>query len=129
MSNYAKWLIRISAVYSLIGAMLGSDLAGRKDYSMVPSHAHILVVGWLTLFAYGIFYYVFKEISMKKTAKLHAWTALLGGGLMPLSMLIYYKNETTFTTILFISTASILLLSIILFTVIVFFDKKVFHRN
>jgi hypothetical protein len=129
LANYAKWLIRIASVYSLIGAMIGSDLAGRKDYSMVPGHAHILVVGWLTLFAYGIFYYVFKEISMKKTAKLHAWTSLLGGGLMPLSMLIYYKNETTLTTIMFISTASILLLAIILFTVLVFFDKKIFPRN
>lgn len=129
MSNYAKWLIRISAVYSLIGALIGSDLAGRKDYSMVPGHAHILVVGWLTLFAYGIFYYVFKEVSMQKTAKLHAWTSLLGGGLMPLSMLIYYKSENTLTTLMFISTAAVLLLAIILFTVIVFFDKKIFNRN
>ena len=129
LSNYAKWLIRISAVYALIGAMIGSDLAGRKDYSMVPSHAHILVVGWLTLFAYGIFYCVFKEISMKKTAKLHAWTSLIGGGLMPLSMLLYYKNENSFTTLMFIVTASVLLLAIILFTVIVFFDKKIFNRN
>lgn len=129
MVTYSKWLIRISAVYSLIGAMIGSDLAGRKDYTMVPGHAHILVVGWLTLFAYGIFYYVFKEISMKKTAKLHAWTSLIGGGLMPISMLVYYKNENTLTTITFISSASILLLAIILFTILLFFDKKIFTRN
>jgi len=129
MENYAKWLIRIAAIYSLIGALLGSDLAGGKDFSMIPGHAHILVVGWLTLFAYGIFYYVFKEISMKKTAKLQAWTSILGGGLMPLSMLIYYKNKTAFTTVMFIVTASILLLAIILFTVLVFFDKKIFQRS
>jgi len=129
LTNYAKWLIRISALYALIGVLLGSDLAGRKDYSLVPSHAHILVVGWLTLFAYGIFYYVFKEISMKKTAKLHAWSSLIGGGLMPISMLIYYKNETTFTTVAFIVSASVLLLAIILFAVLVLFDKKIFSRN
>jgi len=129
LTNYAKWLIRIAAVYSLIGALLGSDLAGRKDFSMVPGHAHILVVGWLTLFAYGVFYFIFKDINMKKTAKLQAWTSLLGGGLMPLSMLIYYKNETSLTTLMFILTAAILLLAIILFTVLVFFDKKVFARD
>lgn len=129
MTNYAKWLIRISAVYALIGALIGSDLAGRNDYSLVPSHAHILVVGWLTLFAYGIFYYVFKDVSMKKTAKLHAWTSLIGGGAMPLSMMIYYKSMNAFTTVLFISTATILLLAIILFAVIVFFDKKVFSAK
>jgi hypothetical protein len=129
MTKYSKWLMRISAVYALIGALLGSDLAGRKDYAMVPGHAHILVVGWLTLFAYGIFYYLFQEIGMKRTAKLQAWTSLIGGGLMPLSMIVYYKNENTLTMITFISSASILLLAIILFAVLVFFDKKLFTRN
>ena|SRR5690554_2852376 len=129
MIVYSKWLIRISAIYAVIGAMIGSDIAGRNDYTMVPGHAHILVVGWLTLFAYGIFYYVFKEISMKKTAKLHAWTSLIGGGLMPLSMLFYYKMENTATTITFITTASILLLGMILFVVLLFFDKKLFSSN
>jgi|BenlonsequeITSRD_1030534.scaffolds.fasta_scaffold00774_15 hypothetical protein len=129
MQHYGKWLIRIAAVYALIGAMIGSDLAGRKDYTMVPGHAHILVVGWLSLFAYGIFYHIFKEIGMKRTAKLQAWSSLIGGGLMPLSMLIYYKIENTFTTLLFIVTASVLLLAIILFAVLVFFDKKIFARS
>lgn len=129
MQKYGAWLIRISAVYALIGALIGSDLAGRKDYALVPGHAHILVVGWLSLFAYGIFYHVFKEIGMKRTAILQAWTSLLGGGLMPLSMLIYYKSENTFTTLLFIVTAAVLLLAIILFTVLVFFDKNIFARN
>lgn len=45
---------------------------------------------------------------------------------MPLSMMIYYKSMNTFTTILFISTATVLLLAIILFAILVFFDKKVF---
>lgn len=48
---------------------------------------------------------------------------------MPLCMLLYYKNETALTTFLFIASATVLLVSIILFTVLVFFDKKVFTRN
>jgi hypothetical protein len=129
MMNYSKWFMRIAAIYALIGALIGSDVAGRKDYTMVPGHAHILVVGWLTLFAYGMFYYVFKEIGMKRTAKLHVWTSLIGGGLMPLSMLVYNMNENTITMIAFISSASILLLAMILFVVLLFFDKKIFARN
>ena len=129
MTNYSKWLMRIAAIYALIGSLLGSDIAGRKDYTLVPGHAHILVVGWLTLFAYGIFYYVFKEIGMKRTAKLHAWTSLIGGGLMPLSMLVYYTNENTLTLITFISSASVLLLAIFLFVVLLFFDKKLFAQK
>jgi len=129
MRSYSKWLIRISAIYALIGALMGSDIAGRKDYTMVPAHAHILVVGWLTLFAYGIFYYVFKNISMMKTAKLQAWTSLIGGGLMPIGMLAYYKAENTVTLLGFIVPACILLAAIFLFLVILFFDKKLFASD
>lgn len=128
-NNYSKWLIRISAIYALIGALIGSDMAGRKDYDLVPGHAHILVVGWLTLVVYGIFYHVFKEISMKKIAKLHAWTSLIGGGLMPLMMLLYNKVENPVTLIAFIVTASILLLAMFLFAILVFFDKSLFSRK
>ncbi|GGD81944.1 hypothetical protein GCM10010911_45080 [Paenibacillus nasutitermitis] len=96
---------------------------------MVPAHAHILVVGWLTLFAYGIFYYVFKEIQMIRTAKLHAWTSLIGGGLMPMGMLVYYQSENTATLLSFIIPAVILLIAIILFIIILFFDKKLFARK
>lgn len=130
MQNYSKWLMRISAIYALIGAFIGSDLAGREDYTMVPAHAHILVVGWLTLFAYGLFYRICnKEISMLKTAKWQAWAALLGGGLMPLGMLLYYKAENTATLLAFIVPASVLLAAIALFAVILFFDKKLFASS
>lgn len=129
MINYSKWLIRVAALYSLLGAFIGSDMAGRKDYSLTPAHAHILVVGWLTLFAYGMFYYVFKGLSMKKTAKLQVWASLIGGGLMPIGMLFYYKMENTATLLAFIIPACILLVAIALFVIIVFFDKKLFVRE
>ncbi|MFD0959968.1 hypothetical protein [Paenibacillus chungangensis] len=129
MHNYSKWLMRMAAIYALIGALIGSDVAGRKEYTMVPGHGHILVVGWLTLFVYGLFYHVFQEIGMKRTAKLHVWTSIIGGGLMPLSMLAYYTNENTVTLITFISSASVLLLAIILFVILMFFDKKIFAKN
>jgi len=129
MTAYSKWLIRMSALYSLIGALIGADMAGREDYAMIPVHAHILVVGWLTLFAYGIFYSVFKNVRMVRTAKLQAWTALLGGGLMPLGMLAYYKAENTATLLAFIVPASVLLVGIALFVVILFFDKQLFAQK
>ncbi|MGE5704352.1 MAG: hypothetical protein ACM32O_17640 [Clostridia bacterium] len=130
MTTYSKWLLRIAALYSLIGGFMGSDLAGRKDFTMVPAHAHILVVGWLTLFAYGIFYYLFANtISMKKTAKLQAWTSMIGGGLMPISMLLYYKMPGTLSMVTFIVLGSVLLVGIALFTVLLFFDKQLFAKK
>ncbi|WP_054956798.1 hypothetical protein [Paenibacillus dakarensis] len=127
MLNYSKWLMRTAAIYALIGALIGSDLAGRQDYSLRPTHAHILVVGWLTLFAYGLFYYIFKKkISMSRTARLHVWTSMLGGGLMPLGMLLYYKFGGTAALISFILPACVLLVGMALFVILLFWDKKLF---
>lgn len=127
MQNYSKWLMRTAAIYALLGALIGADLAGRQDYSLRPVHAHILVVGWLTLFAYGLFYYIFKEkISMTRTAGLHMWTSMIGGGLMPLGMLLYYKFGGTAALMSFILPACVLLAGMALFVVLLFRDKKLF---
>ncbi|GAA0133166.1 hypothetical protein YSY43_00060 [Paenibacillus sp. YSY-4.3] len=129
MAKYSKWLIRIAAIYSFIGALIGADMAGRYDYTLTPAHAHILVVGWLTLFAYGMFYYIFKEISMVRTAKLHVWCSIIGGGLMPFGMLVYYKMQNPATLLAFILPACVLLLAIVLFIILLFFDKRLFRAN
>lgn len=129
MLNYSKWLIRTAVVFSIVGAILGSDMAGRQDYSLIPVHSHILVVGWLSLFAYGIFYYVFPTPEKLRIAKVQAVLALLGGFLLPLGMLVYNKFDSLFTTLVFIGGGTILLVSMLLFGFLVFFDKKLFSKS
>ncbi|WP_342748181.1 hypothetical protein [Virgibacillus ndiopensis] len=50
MNKYSKILLRFSALFALVGAFLGSHMAGAGGYAFKTVHAHILVVGWLTLF-------------------------------------------------------------------------------
>ena len=70
-------LIRISAIFGLIGTFLGSHMAGAGSYAFRPIHAHILLVGWLSVFAWGIFYKVYK-VRAKKLVAVHGWTAIIG---------------------------------------------------
>jgi len=126
MRTYSKWFIRVSAVYALAGAMLGSHMAGSSDLHLTATHAHILVVGWLTLFAYGVFYRLFPEPARPRVARWQAWSGLIGGGTMPLGMLAYTLSDSALAITVFISTASILLLAMILFVWIVFFDRNIF---
>lgn len=126
MQKYSKWFIRVAALYALLGAIFGSHVAGSQDYSFVPSHGHILVIGWLTLFVYGIFYHVFPTPGMVRLAAAHSVLSLVGGTTMPLFMLVYYLDRTPLTTALFIASASVLLIAMALFAIMVLFDKKIF---
>ena len=129
MKSFSPLFIRVAALYALIGAVIGSHMAGSKDYSLVPAHGHILVVGWLSLFAIGIFYWVFPNFSWPKVGKVQAWTTLVGAAFMPWGMMAYYKfGQAPWTLIAFIAPAVLLLIGFALLAVIVLFDKALFKK-
>lgn len=120
-------LIRFSAVFGLFGTFLGSQMAGEMDYSLRPIHAHILLVGWLSVFAWGIFYRVY-TIQYKKLVAVHSVLAMVGAVTLTGGMWLYNLNpfnwNETFVMILFIVGGSLLLLAFLLFLVITFVTEK-----
>ncbi|KAB7704700.1 hypothetical protein F9802_16090 [Bacillus aerolatus] len=121
-------LIRFSAVFSVIGAVLGAHMAGSGSYAFRPIHAHILVVGWLTLFAWGVYYEVF-TITSKKIAMWHTWTAISGSTGLTAGMWVYYLKPFNVSEgvslIFYIGGGFTLLVSFVLFFMTTFFiDSK-----
>ena len=125
-----KWslrLIRISTIFGLIGAFLGSHMAGSDSYAFRPIHAHILVVGWLSVFAWGVFYKIYK-VRAKKLVNVHGWTAILGSiGLtvgMWLQVIRPFNVNETLSLIFYIVGGIILLVSFALFVIVTLFVQK-----
>ncbi|WP_020617993.1 hypothetical protein [Paenibacillus daejeonensis] len=120
-------LIRFAAIFGVIGTFIGSDMAGRTDYAMTPIHAHMLVVGWLSVFAWGIFYKVYK-IRRKALVSLQSVMAMAGSFGLSSGMWLYFLNpfnwNDTFVLIYFIVGGSFLLLAFALFVVITFMIEK-----
>lgn len=121
-----KWsirLIRLAAIFAFIGTYLGSHMSGSGSYEYRPIHAHILLVGWLSMFAWGIFYRAFKVKSQKLVA-IHGWTAILGVLGLTVGMWFYNINPfnfgSTFTLIFFIVGGTTLLISFALFIILTF---------
>ncbi|MCG3086612.1 hypothetical protein [Sporosarcina cyprini] len=125
-----KWslrLIRVAAIFGVIGAFLGSHMAGSGSYAFRPIHAHILVVGWLSVFAWGVFYKIYK-VRAKKLVTVHGWSAILGSIGLTAGMWFQFiqpfgVNET-FSLIFYIVGGSILLLSFALFVIVTLFVQK-----
>ncbi|MDQ1913869.1 hypothetical protein RAC89_26050 [Paenibacillus sp. GD4] len=125
-----KWsirLIRFAAIFGLIGTFIGSDMAGRLDYSLRPIHAHILLVGWLSVFAWGIFYRVY-SIRHKILVTIHSLLGMSGALGLTLGMWMYNHNpfhlNQTFVLIFFIAGGSLLLLAFLFFVINSFFIEK-----
>ncbi|HWL23451.1 MAG TPA: hypothetical protein VNR38_06840 [Ureibacillus sp.] len=125
-----KWsirLIRFAAIFGIIGTFIGSKMSGNMDYSLRPIHAHILLVGWLSVFAWGIFYKVYR-VKYKKLVTTHGILAMTGAFGLTFGMWMYNLNpfnlNETFVMVFFIIGGSLLLLAFLLFVIITFFVEK-----
>ena len=127
MKNYSKILLRFSAIFALIGAFLGSHMAGAGGYEFRTVHAHILVVGWLSLFAWAVYYKIFTP-SNHILAALHVWSAIIGAIGLTSGMWLYYLRPfnlgDTLTTVFFIVGGTILLLSFAFFLILTFLKTE-----
>lgn len=127
MTSYSKVLLRFSALFALVGAILGSHMAGSGSYLFKSVHAHVLVVGWLSLFAWAVYYKIFTPQN-KKLAAAHVWTAIIGSIGLTIGMWLYYVNpfslNQTLVTIFFIVGGTILLISFVIFAILTFMKTE-----
>lgn len=127
MNNYSKPLLQFSALFAVIGAFLGAHMAGAGSVAFRPIHAHILVVGWLSLFAWAVYYKVFyRKVSMLAT--FHMWTAIIGSIGLSIGMWFHYLKPfnlpEVFTLVFYIVGGTILLISFILFFFLALFHQE-----
>ncbi|MFD2923548.1 hypothetical protein [Halobacillus naozhouensis] len=124
-----RFFIRVSAIYALIGAFMGSHMAGGGGYQLTAVHAHILVVGWLSLFAFGMYYKMFSIPKDSKLSKVHVWTSFFGVLGLTTGMWLYFTQPfgggmETFNTVFFIVGGTILLIAFVVFAIMAFVHGK-----
>lgn len=125
MNKYSRILLRFSAIFALVGVFLGSHMAGDGNYAFKSTHAHILVVGWLSLFAWAIFYKIFRPDN-KILAIIHVWTAITGSIGLTVGMWFRYigpfgiDTNGIFSLLFFIIGGTILLISFAVFCLLTF---------
>src|SRR5690625_8011317 len=104
-------------------------MAGSGGYQFLTVHAHILVVGWLSLFAFAVFYKVFKP-AQTILATLQVWTAIIGAIGLTAGMWFRYVGpfgmvtNGTFSLIFFFIGGTFFLLSLVFFAFVNFMKPE-----
>lgn len=70
--------LRIAVVYLVLGGLLGGAMGFTQDFSLVPVHAHVLLLGWVTLALAGIVYRLYPAAGRTRLAIVHFWIHNLG---------------------------------------------------
>ena len=67
-----RWLL-IALLYFVVGASLGVYMGASHDHSLMPVHAHINLLGWVSLTLTGVVYHFFPAAGTSKLATVHFW--------------------------------------------------------
>lgn len=59
MTSVGKWFVTTAIAYGVLGMLLGLHIAMTHDHGQMPTHAHIMVIGWVSFFLFGLFYLQF----------------------------------------------------------------------
>jgi hypothetical protein len=62
-------------VYAILGMVLGNVMGASGDHSQFPTHAHLLLIGWVSFAIFGFFYHLFAERAVTLLARMHFWLA------------------------------------------------------
>lgn len=79
-------LFRISVVLGLVAMGLGIFMGVRQDFSLIPMHAHLNLVGFVALFLMALYYRAFPQAAVTRMAKIQAAIAVIGAILFPIGI-------------------------------------------
>jgi hypothetical protein len=64
---------RVAILYLLLGVSLGITMGASGDHSLFPLHAHLNLLGWVSMTLFGLFYRAFPDAAQTRLAKAHFW--------------------------------------------------------
>ena len=78
MNSLARICWMSAPVYAVLGMSFGIRMAISGDYALAPAHAHLNLLGWVSIAIYGAFYTLVPNAAASMLAKLQVLLAEVG---------------------------------------------------
>lgn len=117
-------LLRVSIVLGLVGISAGIVMGIQQDFTLAPAHAHLNLLGFVTLFLSGLYYQTTPGAAQSLLAKIQAWIAIVGGIVFPAGIATERLGIFGGSHLLVSAGSIIVLLGMVLFAVVVFRFSK-----
>lgn len=106
--------IRIAVIYLVIGTSLGIAMGISQRFTLIPVHAHVLLLGWATLAIAGVVYQLYPMAANTRLARVHFWLHNLGLPVFMAALALMLSGHESVLPVVAIA-ALVVLLGLILF--------------
>ena len=103
MVSIARLFFGSALIYGLLGFLVGLHMAMTHDHGQLPTHAHIMVIGWVSFALFGFFYHLFAEKISKVLSLFHFGLAQVSFIGIVIGLWLFYSGQTQFEPIAAIS--------------------------
>lgn len=73
MQTHSRRWIFAAVLYFCLGVSLGLYMGASKDHTLFPVHAHINLLGWVSLALIGVIYHFFPVAGASRLATVQFW--------------------------------------------------------
>lgn len=109
MQAHARRWIYVAAVYFSLALMLGLFMSVSADHSLRSVHAHLHLVGWLSMAMIGVVYHFFPRAGASLLAAVQFWMYQTGLPLMMVALAFYLKGYQGVVPLLGLGSVLVLL--------------------
>lgn len=119
MGNISGNFMKVATLFALVGMALGIKMAITGEHDQVQSHAHVNLVGWVTMMLYGLFYRSHADAAGSKLASIQFWLSTLGAIVINVGVYLLYTGMPEADPVAAIGSIAVIL-GMLLFAVVVF---------
>jgi len=104
MRGLGKAFFATALFYGVAGILLGLHMAMSKSHEQMPTHAHLLVIGWLSFAIFGLFYSAHESAVPRLVARAHFWLAQVSFAGLVVGLWLLFAGQTQYEPIAAVSS-------------------------
>jgi hypothetical protein len=113
-----------AVLFVIAGMIWGITMAISEDHSAMPAHAHLNLLGWVSLFLFGIYYKLNPSLEDAKSAMAQVWIWIVGTIVLTIGVALVHAGHSAGDPIAAIGSF-IVLLDMLLFGWLVYRGERV----
>jgi hypothetical protein len=119
MPRISQLFIGTAVIYVIIGMIGGIIMGAKQDFSLAPAHAHLNLIGWVSLALMGFYYNANRDKAETRLAMIQFWVSTVGLWIMIPGLVLTLRMVPAGEPIVIIGSI-ITLIGMILFATAIF---------
>ncbi len=113
---------RAAVLLVMSGMVWGMVMGISQDHSTMPAHAHLNLLGWVSLFLFGIYYRLHPALDVNPLASVQVWIWIVSTVTLTIGIALVHSGRAAGDPIAAISSLAVL-------ADMIFFSWFVFRRE